>query len=109
MAAGTFLAQQRRRCGGFSLRPHAINAGCGRVRQALLDNDAVASRASETLLGVHEALDRLALTNPQAAELVKLRYFAGCTNLETATLLGISPRKANQIWAYARAWLLDAI
>lgn len=60
---------------------------------------------TDELLAVHEALDRLGETSPQAVELVKLRYFAGLTNSEAASLLGISTRKANQIWAYARAWL----
>ncbi len=64
---------------------------------------------SEELLAIHEALDNLEAENPQAAELVKLRYFAGFTIPETADLLGISPRKANQIWSYARAWLAAAI
>jgi DNA-directed RNA polymerase specialized sigma24 family protein len=49
----------------------------------------------------------LAASNPPAAELVKLRYFAGLTNAEAASALGISPRKANQVWAYARAWLRE--
>ena len=61
----------------------------------------------EELLALDEALDRLAAGNPEAAELVKLRYFAGFTNAEAAALLGISPRKADQVWAYARAWLRE--
>jgi DNA-directed RNA polymerase specialized sigma24 family protein len=60
-------------------------------------------------LAVDEALDRLATTSPQAAELVKFRYFAGFSNAEAASLLGISPRKANQVWAYARAWLREML
>jgi DNA-directed RNA polymerase specialized sigma24 family protein len=40
---------------------------------------------------------------------VKLRFFAGCTNAEAASLLGISARKADQIWAYARAWLREEL
>jgi RNA polymerase sigma factor (TIGR02999 family) len=60
---------------------------------------------SDELLAIHEALGRLEVTNQQAAELVKLRYFAGFTIPETAELMGLSPRKANQIWTYARAWL----
>jgi RNA polymerase sigma factor (TIGR02999 family) len=63
----------------------------------------------EALLALDEALDRLAQTNPQAVELVKLRYFAGFSNAEAASLLNLSPRKANQVWAYARAWLREEI
>jgi RNA polymerase sigma factor (TIGR02999 family) len=63
----------------------------------------------ERLLAVDEALGRLAEASPQAAELVKLRYFAGFSNAEAAPLLGISPRKASQVWAYARAWLREEL
>jgi RNA polymerase sigma factor (sigma-70 family) len=63
----------------------------------------------ERLLALDEALDRLAAANPRAAELVKLHYFAGFSNAEAASLLGISPRKADQVWAYARAWLREEI
>jgi RNA polymerase sigma factor (TIGR02999 family) len=63
----------------------------------------------ERLLALDEALERLSRTNPQAGELVKLRYFAGCSNAEAASLLGVSPRKANQVWAYARAWLREEL
>jgi len=55
------------------------------------------------------ALDRLADTNPRAAELIELRHFAVLTGREAAEALSISPRKADQVWAYARAWLLDRI
>jgi DNA-directed RNA polymerase specialized sigma24 family protein len=51
----------------------------------------------------------VATARPQAAELVKLRYFAGLSNAAAASLLGISPRKANQVWAYARAWLREEL
>jgi RNA polymerase sigma factor (TIGR02999 family) len=64
---------------------------------------------SEELLAIHEALVKLEATNPQAAHLVKMRYFAGFTIPETAEHMGISPRKANQIWSYARAWLATEV
>jgi hypothetical protein len=41
--------------------------------------------------------------------LVKLRFFAGLTGRDAAAVLNISPRKADQVWAYARAWLLDRL
>jgi RNA polymerase sigma factor (TIGR02999 family) len=63
----------------------------------------------ESLPALDEALNRLAATSPQAAELVKLRFFVGFTSAEAASILGISPRKADQVWAYARAWLREEL
>jgi RNA polymerase sigma factor (TIGR02999 family) len=57
------------------------------------------------LLAVHEALDGLAAKSPRKAELVKLRYFLGCTIAEAAELLGIAHATAEEDWTYARAWL----
>jgi RNA polymerase sigma factor (TIGR02999 family) len=80
--------------------------GGGQVRVSD-EKDIACPERPERLLALDEALDRLAQANAQAAELVKLRYFAGCSNAEAASLLSISPRKANQVWAYARAWLQE--
>ena len=57
------------------------------------------------ILAVHEALDRLAARSPRKAELVKLRYFLGCTMAEAAEVLGIAAATAEEDWTYARAWL----
>jgi RNA polymerase sigma factor (TIGR02999 family) len=65
--------------------------------------------AESELLDIHESLDRLAAEDPQKAELVKLRFFVGLSLTEAAELLGISERTAKRHWAYARAWLYDAI
>ena len=73
------------------------------------DVDVEISIRPEEILAVHEALSKLESTNDTAARLVKLRYFGGLTIRETAEMLGISSRKANQVWAYARAWLLAEI
>jgi RNA polymerase sigma factor (TIGR02999 family) len=64
---------------------------------------------SARLLALDEALDRLATVEPRAAEVVKLRYFAGLTIVEAAAALGISPRTADNDWAYARAWLVATL
>lgn len=71
--------------------------------------DLASPQTPDELVALSEALDRLAATNAPAAELVKLRFFAGLTNDEAAAALGVSPRKANQIWSYARAWLLESL
>jgi RNA polymerase sigma factor (TIGR02999 family) len=83
-----------------------LKRGGGRAR-VFLDPELIAApEASDDLLVLDEALTKLALQNPRAAALVKLRYFAGLTNQEAAQALGIAPRTADFRWAYARAWLL---
>jgi RNA polymerase sigma factor (TIGR02999 family) len=89
-------------------RKGRLKRGGGLARQFEGQDVAVPERP-EVVLALDEALDRLATSSPEAAELVKLRFFAGCTNAEAASLLAISPRKADQVWAYARAWLREEI
>src|SRR5207244_10093777 len=71
-----------------------------------LDLDQLAAATSEHLddvLDIDAALVGLASADPQAAELVKLRYFAGLSIPQAAAALGVSPRSADFLWAYARA------
>jgi RNA polymerase sigma factor (TIGR02999 family) len=80
--------------------------------RARLDLDQLAAADSERLdevLDIDAALVGLADADPQAAELVKLRYFAGLTIPQAAAVLGVSPRGADFLWAYARAWLLRSL
>jgi len=65
----------------------------------------VQSAPTEEMLAIHEALDRLAVVEPTAAQLVKLRYFVGMTMDEAAEALGMPVRSAERMWTYARAWL----
>jgi RNA polymerase sigma factor (TIGR02999 family) len=58
---------------------------------------------------IHEVLDQFEEVDPESAELVKLRFFAGLTQQQCADILGISKRTADNRWAYARAWLYRAI
>jgi len=74
-------------------------------REDLNEAELVAHEPREDILALNEALERLAQTDRDAAELVQLRYFAGMTIDESAELLGISSRSAVRLWAYARAWL----
>jgi RNA polymerase sigma factor (TIGR02999 family) len=82
-----------------------LKRGGDRSRQALDEDAIVAPEVREDLLALDEALTRLAVADPSAAQLVQLRYFAGLSIPEAAPLLGISPRSADRLWAYARAWL----
>ena len=59
----------------------------------------------DTVLSVHEALDKLALEDESDAKLVKLRYFVGLSHAETAELLGVSEPTVRRRWSYVRAWL----
>jgi RNA polymerase sigma factor (TIGR02999 family) len=86
-----------------------LKHGGGRAREPGEVDALACPGRPERLLALDEALDRLAAASPQAAALVKLRYFAGFSNAEAASALGVSPRKADQIWAYARAWLREEI
>ena len=63
----------------------------------------------DDLVALDEALTRFAQVEPQKAELVKLRYFAGLTIEEAAEALGISPATAKRHWAYSKAWLFQAM
>lgn len=63
----------------------------------------------EHLLMVDEALQKLAAKDPEAAELIKLRFFVGLSNEEAAKAMGMAVRSATRLWAYARAWLFREI
>jgi RNA polymerase sigma factor (TIGR02999 family) len=88
-------------------RKGRLKHGGGCSRESIESVFLASPQRPQSLLDLDEALDRLARVQPQAAELVKLRYFAGLSNADAASCLGISPRRANQVWAYARAWLLE--
>jgi len=82
-----------------------IQHGGGLRRVELLDALAVAPTEDEEVLLLDEALTHLAAVRPQAAELVKLRFFTGLTLEEIAPLLALSPRSTRRLWVFARAWL----
>lgn len=77
----------------------------GQVEQVVL-HDFSAPLPDSAIVELDEALTKLKATDPQAAELVQLRYFSNLTNVESAEALGISPRSADRLWSYAKAWLI---
>jgi RNA polymerase sigma factor (TIGR02999 family) len=90
-------------------RKSALKAGGGRER---VDLDEAMTRTPDdpgNVLAVDEVVDQLARVDPQAAELVKLRFFSGLTGDQAARALGVSPRAADLLWAYARAWMFDRL
>ena len=76
-------------------------------REVLPEAQLAASEISDELISLDEALTQLAATDATAAELVKLRYFAGLTLAQAAEALGISARTADRTWVYARSWLYN--
>jgi RNA polymerase sigma factor (TIGR02999 family) len=87
----------------------SLKGGGGRARLDLEDLQVASPQRPDDLLALDEALTRLAAVEPQAAELVRLRYFAGQTMSAAADLLGLSLRSTHRLWAYAKAWLLEEL
>lgn len=61
------------------------------------------------LLALDHALRRMSAIDPERAQLIELRYFAGLTLEETAEVLGVSTSSVQRRWLTARLWLRDAI
>lgn len=114
----------------FANRRHFFKAAAGAMQQILIDiarrkqrlkhgANQVGDELHESriamfvppgeLLAVNDALAALALEDPQAAEVVRMRYFVGMTVLEIAAALDLAPRTVDRHWAFARAWLKRAI
>ena len=82
----------------------------GSLQRVDLDRLLVADQASvEELVAIDDALQELARRNGPCAELIKLRFFTGLTLDEAAAAMGIARRTAHRYWAFARAWLFDAL
>jgi RNA polymerase sigma factor (TIGR02999 family) len=111
-------------------RGHFFSAAAEAMRRILIDNarrKAASKRGGDfqrielanvqslerpeevDLLALDDALRKLELEQPEKAQIVKLKFFAGCTLEETADMLGISRATAQRHWAYARAWLFGQI
>jgi len=78
-------------------------------RVGLENLDVAVATDDDTLLAVHEALDKLAAIEPVGAKLIELRFFAGLSNMDAAKALGLAERTAKRTWAYARAWLHEEL
>ncbi len=83
----------------------ADKRGGGQRTVALPDADLIAGRDGAGVLRLDEALESLVRLDPQLAQLVELRCFAGCSIAECADVLGVSPRTVKRSWQVARAWL----
>ena len=90
-------------------RKAAVRHGGGQAPYALDEVTLAAETTDENVIRINDALEALTARNPEAAELVKLRFFAGLTLTQSAEIIGISERTARRLWSYARAWLFREI
>lgn len=90
-------------------RKNRLKRGGELRRRELDDVPVVAPEIHEDLIALDLALDRLKAVDPQAVQLVHLRYFVGLSIADAAKMLGISSRTADRVWAFARAWLHQEI
>ena len=68
-----------------------------------------AAEDPQDVVSFDEAIRRLENESPRAAEVVRLRFFAGLSIEETAAALEVSDRTVNRLWLFARAWLHRAL
>ena len=90
-------------------RKKGLRRGGGRKRVDLDAAEAASEMPSDELIALDEALEKLSKEDKVAAELIKLRFFAGLTMEQAGEVLGIRHRTADRNWAYARAWLYKEI
>jgi RNA polymerase sigma factor (TIGR02999 family) len=90
-------------------RKLTMRHGGAAERVDLEDQDLAAPAADEQLLAVNEVLNNLAKEHPVQAEVVKLRYFVGMTNEETAEALGVSVATVKNYWTFARTWIFNEL
>ena len=90
-------------------RRKAAKHGGDRRRVDLDGRDVPARPPPEEVLALDEALARLAAEDPEAAEVVRLHFFAGLSVEQAADALGVSRATAYRQWSFARAWLRCAI
>ena len=86
-------------------RKQRLKRGGGVEMEEIAETTLVLAVPAEELLAVDEAVSDLAKFDPQAARLVKLRYYVGMTMAEAAGALDLAPRTAERLWTFARTWL----
>lgn len=83
----------------------AEKRGGSRPRTPLSVVDLAVDADPAEIVALDEALERLEEAEPEAAAVVRLRFFAGLSGDDASAALGISTRQVDRLWAYARAWL----
>ena len=90
-------------------RRRRVRHGGDHERVALFDVASIVDSQPDELLALNESLEQLAAIDPLKAELVKLRYFVGLSEIQAADELNISRATASRYWTFARAWLIQAM
>ena len=90
-------------------RKSRLKRGGGLARLDIDGLDLAAATPDDTILLIDEALEELRAEDPDKAQIVVLKFFAGLTNHEVADSLGIAERTVERQWAYARAWIYQRI
>lgn len=83
--------------------------GGGQKKMPLNVADLAATENPEQILALDAALCRLEEQNPVAAQVVRLRFYAGLSVDQAAEALEMSPRTADRRWKFARAWLYKVL
>ena len=91
-------------------RRRAAEKRGGRMRRLAIDIcDLAAADDPQQIIALDDAMTKLQQSDPDAAEVLRLRFFAGLTVEQTAAALGISERTVKREWSYARARVMRLI
>ncbi|MBI3866996.1 MAG: sigma-70 family RNA polymerase sigma factor [Verrucomicrobia bacterium] len=90
-------------------KKNALKRGVDFERVSFEELDGAILAAGEEFLLLNDALEKLEGEDPEAAQVVKLRFFAGATNEEAGRVLGVTSRTAKRYWTFARAWLFQEL
>lgn len=87
-------------------RSHAAAKRGGGARNVELDEAlTVSQKKASEVIALDDALNQLALIDPQQSRIVELRFFGGLTVEEAAEVVGVSPATIKREWSTAKAWL----
>jgi RNA polymerase sigma factor (TIGR02999 family) len=106
---GVSAQMMRRVLVDIARRRRAARRGGAAVRVPLESVDVASPLPDDDLVAVDQALERLAAVDARKAQVVELRFFGGLAMDEIAATLGVSLRTVHNDWAFARAWLYNAL
>ena len=87
----------------------SLKRGARPVYVSIEDIDIADELPEERVLLIDEALQRLQKKDPELAQVVMLKFFAGLTNVEVAETTGVTERTVQNKWTFAKAWLIKNI